>query len=326
MGNTGIHRRSLLKAIAGAGAAGLAGCTTRALTPAASPFFERTNSPIGLQFGLIGKDARRDIDAAFAQVAHLGFREVEMSELYGRKPSEIALAAGKAGVNIVSLHLPLLTMGGPEALSMKSDPAKVADIMGELGATWAIAPIILIPSTFRFIPGESMETAISNAVLAAGEDIWKQTAEMLNSRASLLQQVGVGVAYHNHNFDFAPIGNTTGWDILWQETENGLVHFEVDVGWVQLAGVDPVTLLRKSSGRVPLVHVRDVSLDKPESSYKVSMDSPVVGTGKLDWARVLPAAYDAGARHFIVEQDPAKDVSRADVLGQSVQYLSNLRA
>lgn len=321
-----IDRRNLLKAIAGAGVAALAGCSTRALTPSPSPFFERTNSAIGLQFGLIGKEARRDMDAAFAQVAALGFREVEMSELYGRTPAELASAASKAGVNIVSLHLPLLTMGGPDALSMKSEPAKVADIMGELGAKWAIAPITLIPSTFRFIPGESMETAVSNAVMAAGEDIWKQTAEMLNSRAALLKQVGIGVAYHNHNFDFAPIGDTTGWDILWQETENGLVHFEVDVGWVQLAGVDPVALLRKSSGRVRLLHVRDVTLDKPESSYKVSMDSPVVGTGKLDWARVLPAAYDAGARHFIVEQDPARDVSRADVLSQSVQYLTNLRA
>ncbi|MDG2003731.1 MAG: sugar phosphate isomerase/epimerase [Novosphingobium sp.] len=321
----GLNRRSMLLGFAGAGCAALAGCATRPISASSSPFFERTGLPIGLQFGEIGDEAGRDADAAFAKIAQLGFREVELSNLFGRKPEELARAARNAGVKIASLHLPLMAMGGPASLSMNSEPARIADIMGQLEARWAIAPILMIPRTFRPVAGEPMETAIGRAVAAAGEDIWKETADVLNTRGAALKPLGVGVAYHNHNLDFRPVGKTTGWDILWSQTDPGLVHFEIDVGWVDLAGIDPVAFLEKSSGRVRLVHVRDIVSDKPRG-FDISMDSPIVGTGRLDWARILPAAYRAGARHFIVEQDAVDGGSRTDALNRSFQYLSHLNA
>ena len=323
---SGMDRRALIAALGGAGLAALAGCQTVPQTsPLARPgFFERTGLPVGLQFGAIGNDAARDIDAAFAQVAGIGYREVELSNLFGRKPAELAAAAAKAGVKIASLHLPLMAMGGPAALSMMSDAARIAEVMGALGAKWAVAPILMIPRTFRPMPGEAMETAVGRAIAGAGEDIWKQTAEVLNTRASALQPLGVGLAYHNHNLDFAPIGKTTGWQILWRETDPGLVHFEVDVGWVDLAGIDPVRFLEKSSGRVRLLHAREIAAGKPRS-FDISMTSPAVGTGRLDWAHILPAAYRAGARHVIVEQDPPPGTSRIDAIGQSFRFLSQLR-
>ncbi|MCB2079799.1 MAG: sugar phosphate isomerase/epimerase [Novosphingobium sp.] len=319
-----LDRRRMMIGLTSASCTALAACAAKPMVANIAPFFERSSLPIGLQFGLVGDDARRDIDAAFAQIAQLGFREVELSDLFGRKPAELAVAAANAGVKIASLHLPLMAMGGPAALSMMSEPARIADVMGELRAQWAIAPILMIPRTFRPTPGERMEAAIGKAIAAAGEDIWKETADVLNSRAAALKPLGVGVAYHNHNLDFAPVGETTGWDILWKRTDPALVHFEVDVGWVDLAGIDPVAFLRKSSGRVRLLHIRDIAADKPHG-FDISMDSPIVGSGRLDWARILPAAYEAGARHFIVEQDTANGLSRIDGLERAVQFLSNVK-
>jgi sugar phosphate isomerase/epimerase len=318
-----MNRRALL---GGIGASAL-GVMTADLAEARSRrrFFERMRQPIGLQFGVIGTGGGRDIDASFAQVAEIGFREVELSNLFGKTPAELAAAASRAGVKIASLHLPLIAMGGPGSLSMASEPARIGEVMGTLGARWAIVPILMIPSTYRPKPGERMETGLGRAIAEAGEDIWKQTAAALNTKAAALRPLGVGVAYHNHNLDFAPIGKTTGWDILMRETEADLVKFEIDVGWVELAGIDPVRFLDSVRGRVRLIHVRDMVRDKPQS-FEISMNSPVVGSGRLDWARILPAARRAGARHFIVEQEVTAGMSRAEALKRSFDYLSQLQA
>lgn len=315
-----LARRTML---AGIGAAGLV--ATSAPARARQPFFARMRQPIGLQFGVIGSEYGRDLDAVFAAIAQIGFREVELSNLMGRAPAEIAAAAAKAGIRIASLHLPLIGMGGPASLSMASEPARIADAMGTLGARWGVVPILMIPPTYRPRPGERMEVGLGRAIAEAGEDIWKQTAATLNAKAAALRPLGIGVAYHNHNLDFAPIGKTTGWEILKRESDPALVKFEVDIGWVELAGLDPVRFLDGLRGRVKLLHIRDMVQDKPQS-YQISMNSPVVGSGRLDWARILPAAHRAGTQHFIVEQEATPGLTSAEAVRQSFAYLAALRA
>jgi sugar phosphate isomerase/epimerase len=287
--------------------------------------FERLHQPIGLQIGALGAQAGLDLDATFAGLAQIGYREIELPGLLGKQPAEIAAAATRAGITIASLHLPLQAMGGPSGLSMLSEPARIADTMGALRAKWAVAPILLFPANFRPAPGETLEATVARTIAAAGEDIWKRTAETLNQKGEALRPLGIGVAYHNHNLDFAPIGKTTGWQILWRETQPGLVSFEVDIGWVQLAGLDPVRFLDSARGRVKLLHIRDMAASQP-SGYRIAMGSPIVGSGKLDWVRILPAAYRAGARHFLVEQEPQGGGTPMEAAAKSFTYLSEIRA
>ncbi len=316
-----LGRRALLSGLA-ASAAALAG---PGMARNRGKLFERLHQPIGIQIGALGSQAGRDLDATFAGLAQIGYREVELPGLLGRQPADIAAAASKAGISISSLHLPLQGMGGASALSMLSEPARIADTMGVLKAKWAVAPILLFPANFRPAPGETMEMTVGRTIAAAGEDIWKRTAEILNQRGEALRPLGIGVAYHNHNLDFAPIGKTTGWDILWRETQPDLVGYEVDIGWVQLAGLDPVRFLDKARGRVKLLHVRDMAESQP-AGYRIAMGSPAVGAGKLDWARILPAAYRAGARHFLVEQEPKGSDTPMQAAAKSFTYLSEISA
>jgi sugar phosphate isomerase/epimerase len=289
-------------------------------------FFERVGLPVGLQIYMLGPDAGKDIDATFAQVAQIGYREIELPSLLGRQPAELAAAGKRAGLTISSIQLPLLAMmAGPAGLSMMSEPSRIADELGTLGARWAVAPIVLIPANFRPQPGESMSAALSRTVAEAGEDIWKKTAAALNQRASLLRPLGIHVGYHNHNLEFAPIGKTNGWEILWKETDPKLVHFEVDVGWVATAGLDPVAFLKRAAGRVSLLHVKDAAKDNPQS-YHIDMKPAEVGAGTLRWDRILPAAYDAGVRHFLVEQEPPFIIPRIEAARRSYTFLSKFIA
>ncbi|MET0588207.1 MAG: sugar phosphate isomerase/epimerase [Novosphingobium sp.] len=301
----------------------LIGCATTS-SSSQRPFFERIGKPIGLQIYTLGPEAGRDIDATFAQVAQIGYREIELPGLFGKKPADLGAAAARAGLTISSLHLPLVANSGP-GLSLGSDASQIAEALAALGAHWAVAPILLFPPGFRPQSGESMEAAISRSVTAAGEDIWKKTANLLNTKGSELKPLGFKVGYHNHNLEFAPVGNTRGWDILWRETQPDLVSFEIDLGWIATAGLDPVEFLKSARGRVRLLHVKDVAAGNTVN-FGITMKPAEVGSGTLDWVRILPEAQRAGVEHFLVEQEPPFTIPRIEAAAKSYAFLSQLKA
>lgn len=319
-----ISRRSLMAGIAVTGA--LAMLEGTALAAGRKTFFARVGLPVGLQVYTLGDEAGRDVDATFAQIAAIGYREIELPSLYNRKPADLRAAADKAGLAISSLHIPPVMRGmGGAGLTLGSAPAEIADALGALGARRAALPIAPFPDNFRPQPGETMQATIGRTFAAAGADHWRRTAAMLNEKGAALKPLGVALGYHNHNMEFAPVNGTTGWDILVKETDPAAVHFEVDVGWVATAGRDPAAFLRRHRGRVAQLHVKDVAAGNT-TNFALSMKPAEVGSGTLDWAKILPAAYDAGVRHFYVEQEPPFAIPRIEAARKSYAYLAQLRA
>ena len=121
------------------------------------------------------------------------------------------------------------------------------------------------------------------------------------------------------------MGDTTGWDILASRTDPALVFFEVDTGWVSAAGLDPAPFLRRHRGRVRWLHVKDVR-PTTQANFALAMDPTEVGSGRIDWKRVLPAAAAAGVRHFYVEQEPPFTIPRIDAAAKSYGFLRALVA
>ena len=319
-----LDRRSLLT--------GIAAAMTSAAAPAAlaAPrrrFFERIGLPIGLQCYTLGDEPKADLDATFARLAQIGYRDIEISELYGRTPAQVKAAADRAGLTISCIHLAatMRQMGSSGTLMLDSPVSRIADDLGALGVRAAVMPIALFPAEMKPRPGESFMTLIPRAFAEAGADIWKRTAALLNERAAALKPVGIAMGYHNHNLEFAPVGNTTGWDVLMGETDPGLVFVEADVGWIAAAGLDPVAFLQRWRGRVRWLHVKDLTAETVPN-FGLSMKPTEVGSGKQDWARILPAARRAGVQHFYVEQEPPFTVPRMDAAAKSYAYLAGLRA
>ena len=293
-------------------------------TSAGARFFDRIKRPIGLQIYTLGDDAGRDLDATFASVAAIGYRDIELPNLYGKSAREVRAAADKAGLAISSLHLAASTRGQPVGLSLASPSGEIAETLGALGASHAVVPIALMPDNIRPQAGENIQLAIARAFAAAGEDPWKRTAQVVNTAAAALKPAGVHVGYHNHNIEFARVGTTTGWEILLREFDPA-IELEVDVGWIATAGLDPVAFLAKHRGRVTQLHVKDVARDNV-TGFGLAMKPAEVGTGKLDWKRILPAAHQAGVKHFYVEQEPPFAIPRIEAARKSYAFLSQLRA
>lgn len=294
-----FDRRSLLVLLGAAGAA----AALPAGAGAAKPLFRRAGKPLGIQLYAMGDIARTDLRGTLRRLAAIGYGDFELPGFYGRSPADLRADADAAGVRFGSIHLGLPPLVPKGEISLMSSPQELADALGALGVSKAVLPMPPLPEHFTNSAGGDWRAALSQAIAAGGPDLWKRLADLLNARAAALKPFGIALGYHNHNLEFRPIGPTNGWTILTGALDPSLVFIELDLGWVAAAGVDPATELRRLTGRVQMVHVKDLKASTPVN-YAMQQDPAEVGAGRLDWRTILPACRAAGVEHYYVEQEP----------------------
>lgn len=288
-----MNRRSLLTA--GLGLAALGAIPAVPAFAAREPFFRRHNLKLGVEIYALGNDVLTDLDATFAKVKAAGYPAVEVFEFNRMDPGKL-----KAQLD----HWGLVCPSAQSELGADVDLAKLADGLHAIGAdtcafTFLMPVLLNEPFDFRHP---------TTKLIHRSADDWRRGADFLNAKGATLKKHGINLVYHNHNFEFAPVGDTCGQDLLMKYTEPGAVFFQLDIGWAAAAGRDPVAVFDKDKGRYWSAHIKDIKAST-QTNYLFKMDNSIVGQGKLDWARILPAAYSAGVRRFFVEQeDPNRTV------------------
>jgi sugar phosphate isomerase/epimerase len=175
------------------------------------------------------------------------------------------------------------------------DAGAVADRLYLLGCDRAVVP---------WIPEEDRRTVA---------DLRRFAAE-LGGLARTLGDRGIRLAYHNHDFEFAPLDGTTVWDVLLAELPAG-VEIELDVYWASVGGHDPVTEIRANADRVRLLHMKDrLGGSEPH-------DAPA-GQGTLAFPEIVEAGRAVGVDWYIAEQDDPHDAV-ADI-ATAARYLESL--
>ena len=243
---------------------------------------------ISLQLYTVREETTRDMPGTLRKISEIGYPAVEFAGYGGLAPQDLKTILDDLGLRTSGVHVPLT--------AWETNPETVLADMQALDCAHAVLPSV---------PPERREDEASVARLA----------EDLNSWGELCRREGVTFSYHNHNFEFAPLGRSTMWDVLVRETDPELVGLELDLYWVKYAGTDPETTLRDVADRVSLVHLKDMAPDDTLS------DLPV-GEGTLPWITLLDAADAAGVEWFIAEQDNPK-VALEDVK-TSLQHLHRL--
>ncbi|TAJ70872.1 MAG: sugar phosphate isomerase/epimerase [Phenylobacterium sp.] len=285
--------------------------TAGGASAAAQPFFKRHGLPIGIQLYTLAPDAAKDLDGALKAVAGIGYKSVELHGLLGRTGAQMRSALDGAGLVCTDIHV----QGRGQ---LDGDLAKLVGELKAIGVKTAIMPSPYIPDRLQ---GKGLREVLTQLTA----DDWKMNAAFLNEKAVVLAKSGIRLGYHNHNFEFAPLGDTTGLEIMLKNTDPKLVTFELDVGWVAAAGVDPAAFFARHKGRFSLMHVKDIKADT-QPNFELKMDPTEVGSGKLLWKTLLPAAYAAGVRGFYVEQEPPFARPRIEAAKISYDYLAGVTA
>jgi sugar phosphate isomerase/epimerase len=124
-------------------------------------------------------------------------------------------------------------------------------------------------------------------------------ARELQNIGTQVKEAGLTLHYHNHAFEFEKFNGGYGLGILIDNTDADVVELEVDTFWVQYVGIDPVEYLKGLSGRVAMVHLKDM-LRGQEPPFAE------VGEGCIDIPGIIKVSKDIGAQWGIVEQDVCK--------------------
>jgi sugar phosphate isomerase/epimerase len=187
-----------------------------------------------------------------------------------------------------------------------TDPGTVVDVLAEtdLSVAGAHVPFEELADdfegtveTYRAVGCETLVVPLLEAEQFRSVDAVRETAERLDDLARRLLGQDLRLCYHNHDHEFVSLDGGDAFDLLVAETTD--VAFELDVGWVRAAGRDPVALLADLSGRVPLVHLKDVDADPGEPTE--------LGEGDLALDACARAGERAGAEWLIYEHDEPPD-------------------
>lgn len=218
-----------------------------------------------------------ELEPTLAALAEAGVREVELAGFYGRSPAEMRAALDDADLVACAGHVPLE--------GFEDAPERVVEAAQTLGTGTLVVPWVPPPET------------------AAEAD---EIVERIVAASEVATGAGLGFAYHNHDFEFRELDDGSD---LWSRIGAAGLPQEPDVGWLLVAGRDPVAVLGELAGRCPLVHAKDMRRRADGTWMDV-----IAGDGEIDWPAVVAAAKAAGATRIVVELDnpsehPVDDVA-----------------
>jgi sugar phosphate isomerase/epimerase len=289
------------------------------------PFFQRTHLPLGVQLYTVTDDLKRDFDGTLMAISKTGYKTVELAGLLEHSPADWRLALDRAQLTCPATHVAARPFRG--GASLNDDLGLLAEGAHAMGIGTIVCPSFYIPDRFSLqpLPGEDAVKMLVRLGTSMTVDDWKWNAEYLNRKAAALQRLGLRFAYHNHNLEFAPLGNSNAMALLLQNTDPKLVGFEMDAGWVASAGVDPAALLSQYPGRFTAMHVKDMKAST-RPNFRLQIDPCEIGQGVIGWKPLLAKAYESNVRQFYVEQEPPYARPPLESLTISFKYLNALIA
>ena len=245
--------------------------------------------PVALQLYTVRDQLREDFRGTVRAVAEMGYDGVQFAGYGGLSAVEMRRLLEETGLRPAGTHTGLDTL--------EHDLGTEIDYNLAIGNRWIICPS-LPEARRRDLAG------------------WREIAATLNRIGERCVQRGLRFGYHNHAFEFPEIpgsGGRHGLDVLLGETAPDLVFWEPDVYWITKGGADPVALIRRHAGRIPITHLKDMTADDRQTFAEV-------GEGMLDWPAILAASQQAGVEWHCVEQDRC-DHPPLDSARLSLQHL-----
>jgi len=263
--NKGVSRREFLKVAAvGAGAAFVS--LDRIAAAGGLLVGTQKNIPIGVQLYSVREAAQKDLPKVLKAIGEMGYKGVEFAGYYGWEdnPKELRKLLDDSGLKCCGTHTALNTLQGD---ALKS----TAELNSILGNPFLIAP----------------------SLQAESEKDWKDMAKTFNEIAVKASEMGMRIGYHAHAGDFKSLGDSTPWEIFFDNTDQEVL-MQMDIGNCLAGGGDPVKMLKKYAGRSATVHLKEHG--GPEGA--------VIGQGVVSWKEVLEMCEAVGGTDwYIVEHE-----------------------
>ncbi|CAN5892735.1 sugar phosphate isomerase/epimerase [soil metagenome] len=231
------------------------------------------------------------VEEQFQFAADSGFQNVETVGTHDLSAEEMNTLSDETGLSVISTHVDLNTL--------RTDLEGVIAFNEAIGNTNIVMPYL----------GEE-----DRPQDAAG---WQELGAELDGIGAQLKQAGMQLAYHNHDFEMEEVEGELIIDHILNAADPENLMWQADVAWIDRGGQDPAQLLSDHAGRVISIHAKD---NYPEGEGEDEGGFATVGSGRLDWDAILPAASEAGVQYYIVEHDQPADYG---TIADSHEFLSS---
>ncbi len=249
---------------------------------------------VGLQLYSLRDSFAKDVRGTLDQVRAMGFRYVELAGTYGMTAVEFKRQLDERELESVSAIYPYR--------SFVDDIDRVAADCTALGVKFAGCAWIDHTAPFN-------------------EETCRKAIADFKTAAHILAEYEIQFFYHIHGYEFQPHEHGTLFDLLARETADSQVAFEIDIFWVQHAGLDPAMLLNRYRDRFQLTHLKDMKVGTKTghlTGQSNTSNDVAIGKGQIDIPRFLAAAEEVGIKwHFIEDESPTAQKQ----IPQSLRYL-----
>jgi sugar phosphate isomerase/epimerase len=242
-----------------------------------------------MQLYTVRRELEKDFEGTLRKVAALGYREVEFAGYFGHGAAEVKTLLKRLKLDAPAAHVQLSELRG--------------DLRPSIDAAHVIGHKYLL---LAWTAPEERRTL----------EQYRRLADLCNEAGAALQREGLQFAYHNHDFEFAPLEGRVPYDLLLERTDPRLVKLEMDLYWTVKGGASPVEYFERHPGRFHLLHVKDMD----STPRRLFAD---VGKGVIDFKTIFAQSRKAGVRHYFVENDEPAG-SPFDSLRVSIDYLRQL--
>lgn len=230
----------------------------------------------------------RDVDQSYPdllrRVAEAGFDGVEFAyRVTEEDPTEVAAVLEETGLAAAGAHV--------EIDRLEDDLDGTLEVYETIGCSDIVVP---------WLDAKHFESP--DAIDAAGDRLETLEADLADR--------GFTLHYHNHDHEYVACGDRPGFHAFIDRTTVGL---ELDLGFVHLAGDDPVERLRSVGDRCSLAHLKDVDVAAGES---VPM-----GEGDLDIEGCADAFADIDGEWLIYEYEGEDPLASLDPVAERMRAL-----
>jgi sugar phosphate isomerase/epimerase len=223
--------------------------------------------PIGLQLYSIKDETEKDFKGTLRKVAQMGYDGVEFAGYGGLGSKELKELLDELGLKACGSHI------GIQALTDNID--EIIEYNLVIGNKYIICPWSEFSSKTNILD-------IAAKLKIVGEKC---------------KAKGLICGYHNHDHEFKKFDGELGLDILLKSVDAGLLVAEIDTYWVEFAGIDPASYIKKHAGRCELIHIKDMQ------TIGNTKESTEVGNGTMNFVPIIKEAEKQGAAWLIVEQE-----------------------
>ena len=282
-----MHRRTVLRALGAALA--LPSALPRALTAAHAA---RRVERIGLQLYSLRDAARADLARTLANIAAIGYREVELLD----SMQNFGMAPARLRQTLDGLHL--------RAPSTHISTDALSDLPRLIGDAHTLG--------HKYVIVASLPLDAAHVTL----DDYRHWADRLNTAGETVRKAGLWLGFHDEAENFTAIDGQVPYDVFVARTDPSLVRLQLDTGNAALGGRDPLPYMRRYADRYYLFHLKDAA--RLGADHDAEM-----GTGVVDFKQLLAAAGSLADKHVFIEQEsyPGAPI---DSVRRDYAYLASL--